>query len=205
MIPYVRMYTEMELPKANSHSIAPHCCLNCVCVLYSYIHVLFSRLDFFLSLWPACRPGDSCWRKFSSSHSFSINKPGMPLYTECIQRPIIGGPTPFSERGAIWKWLGIRTLLYYDYTWHVKIATQPAHFPKCCQHVSSSFFFGGDITHSRLPAEAPAVSFSVPHTALFSFTSCLNWRVCYKEPEVVHATRSLSSLKKTTFKRHLGK
>jgi hypothetical protein len=148
MIPYVRMYTEMELPKANSHSIAPHCCLNCVCVLYSYIHVLFSRLDFFLSLWPACRPGDSCWRKFSSSHSFSINKPGMPLYTECIQRPIIGGPTPFSERGAIWKWLGIRTLLYYDYTWHVKIATQPARFPKCCQHVSSSFsFFPGGILH----------------------------------------------------------
>lgn len=46
MIPYVRVYIEMELPKANSHSIAPHCCLNCVCVCFIHIHVLFS-LDFF--------------------------------------------------------------------------------------------------------------------------------------------------------------
>lgn len=178
----------------------------CVCALFIYTCFIF-QAGLFLSLWPACRPGDSCWRKFSSSHSFSINKPGMPLYTECIQRPIIGGPTPFSERGAIWKWLGIRTLLYYDYTWHVKIATQPARFPKCCQHVSSSssFFRGGYYTFSTSGRSSSSFFFRPTHSTLFSFTSCLNWRVCYKEPEVVHATRSLSSLKKTTFKRHLGK
>jgi hypothetical protein len=157
----------MELPKANSHSIAPHCCLNCVCVLYSYIHVLFSRLDFFLSLWPACRPGDSCWRKFSSSHSFSINKPGMPLYTECIQRPIIGGPTPFSERGAIWKWLGIRTLLY-SYTTHGTLRLQ------LNQHVSQNvastclllFSKGGYYTFSTSGRSSSSFFFRPTHSTV---------------------------------------